>query len=124
MQLYSSNLENCLYEGVSIMGYDYDYKQKLLARRARVTDGSGNVGLGLQRPGFRIVDSTSSDAKERAYQEYENELVNAWRQGASARAELHRIVSKSSQGSAHDHATIDQFYAAYDKELANAWRKS
>jgi len=111
------------------MGYGYDNKQKLPARRARVTDGGGNGGLALQRPGFRIIDSASSDAKERAYQEYENELVNAWRQGASARAEgtpgdLHCIISKSSQGSAHDHATIDEVYAEYDKELANAWRKS
>ena len=111
------------------MEYDYDTKHRSPARRARVTDGFGNGGLALQRPGFRIIDSASSDAKERAYQEYENELVNAWRQGASARAEdtpadLHRIVSKSSQGSAHDHATIDEVYATYDKELANAWRKS
>ena len=51
------------------MGYGYDNKQKLPARRARVTDGSGNVGLSLQRPGFRIVDGASSDAKERAYLE-------------------------------------------------------
>jgi hypothetical protein len=94
-----------------------------------VTDGSGNVGLSSQRPGFRIIDSASSDTKERAYQEYENELVNAWRRGASARekdtpGDLHRIVSKSSQGSAHHHATIHEVYAAYDEELANAWRKS
>jgi hypothetical protein len=48
------------------MGYEYDYKQRVPARRARVTDGSGNVGLSLQRPGFRIIDSASSDTKERA----------------------------------------------------------
>jgi hypothetical protein len=107
----------------------YDYKQKLPARRARVIDGSGNSGLSLQRPGFRIADGAMSDAKEQAYREYETELVNAWQQGARARNEgtpgdLHRIVSKSSQGTAQDYATIDQIYAAYEEELRNAWRKS
>ena len=116
--------------GAKRMGYDdYYHKQKLAAPRMRLTDGAGNVGLSLQRPGFRVADGAMSDAKEAAYRDYETELVNAWRQGASARAEdtpadLHRIVSKSSQGSAHDHATIDEVYATYDKELANAWRKS
>jgi hypothetical protein len=111
------------------MRYDYDNKQKLPARRARVTDGSGNAGgLSLQRPGFRIADGAMSDAKEQVYREYETELVNAWRQGASARDEgtpgdLHRIVSKSSQGTAQDYATINQIYAAYEEELRNAWRK-
>jgi hypothetical protein len=109
------------------MGYDYDNKQKLPARRARVTDVSGDVGLSLQRPGFRIIDSASTDAKERAYQEYENELVNAWRPGAGGlayRPPNHLHIAKSTQELAQDHETIDQIYAAYDKELANAWRKS
>jgi hypothetical protein len=111
------------------MRYDaYDQKQKLPARRARVTDGAGSVGLSLQRPGFRLTDDVMSDAKEQAYREYETELVNAWQQGANAPDEgrpshPHRIVSKSSEAAAQDHETIDQLYAAYEEELRNAWRK-
>ena len=102
-------------------------QQTGMACRARVTDGSGNGGLALQRPGFRIMDGPLNDAKERAYQEDENELVNAWRPGAGGRAERppsHLHIGKSSQAPAQDHETIDQIYAANEEELGNAWRKS
>jgi|SRR6516164_10576460 hypothetical protein len=109
------------------MEYDYDYKQRLPARRARVTDGGGNVGLSLQRPGFRIIDSASSNAKEAAYRAYETELVNTWRRDAVGPGDrppdYRRQIDQSSQADAQAE-TIDQVYAAYDEELGKAWRKS
>lgn len=107
----------------------YNDKQRMPARRARVTDGSGNGGLSLQRPGFRIADGAMSDAKEQAYREYETELVNAWGQGACGRdggppVHLGHMDGKPRYAATQDHETIDQIYAAYEEELRNTWRKS
>jgi hypothetical protein len=105
---------------------EYDYKQRLPARRARVTDGGGNIGLSLQRPGFRIADSTMSDDKEAAYREYETELVNAWRRGAvgSGDRDHQQQIDRPSQRANQREMTIDQVYAAYQQELRSAWRNS
>jgi hypothetical protein len=46
-------------------------------RQARITDGLG--GTNLHRPGFRVGDRSLHDAKQAAYDAYETEMQNAWR---------------------------------------------
>jgi hypothetical protein len=48
------------------------------ADRGAVTDASGNAGA-FHRPGFRVSDAASRDAKETAYAEYDSRVANAWR---------------------------------------------
>jgi hypothetical protein len=92
---------------------------------ATVTDASGNGGLALQRPGFRLMDGAMSDAKEQAYREYEIRVVNAWRHGAVGQGEGPlQIDREPPQPVAQGEMTIEQVYAAYAEELRNAWRKS
>ena len=75
---------------------------------ARVTDGGGNGGLALQRPGFRLIDGPMNDAKEQAYREYETKLVNAWRHGAvgpgKGPPDHRRHIDKPSQAAAATNA--------------------
>jgi hypothetical protein len=44
-----------------------------------VTDASGDSGLGLHRPGYRIADASSSAERQRVYDKYEDDLTSAWR---------------------------------------------
>jgi hypothetical protein len=48
----------------------------------RVHDGTGDSGLAMHRPGFRVSDAPLSDALQRAYDAYEHELTTARRRGA------------------------------------------
>ena len=52
------------------------------AHLARVHDGSGDSGLAMHRPGFRVTDAPLSDALQLAHDAYEHELTTAWRRGA------------------------------------------
>jgi hypothetical protein len=57
-------------------------QREIATKRARVTDGNGNFDQ-FSRPGWRILaDGSVNDARnarEAAYQEYEDYITNAWR---------------------------------------------
>jgi hypothetical protein len=46
----------------------------------RVHDGTGDSGLAMHRPGFRVTDAPLSDELQRAHDAYEHNGVAAWRE--------------------------------------------
>jgi hypothetical protein len=48
-------------------------------QRFRVTDGAGNDGLTLHRPGWRVCDGISRSDREQARLEADADAANAWR---------------------------------------------
>ena len=43
--------------------------------------GTGDGGLAMHRPGFRVTDVPPSDELQRAREAYEHELTTAWERG-------------------------------------------
>jgi hypothetical protein len=103
--------------------------------RLRLTDGNGDAGLALQRPGFRRLrdDSFGDAVKREANLEYKNRVSNAWRNVDAAAEEEdddeiataplphedHRTVA---QCMADHEAIMDRVYQEYAQEQSNAWR--
>ena len=90
------------------------------ARRARVTDGAGNAGLALHRPGYRIVDGIQRDMS--VYAAYDAEAEAAYKNvGAGKREALDQCVDR--QGDAAS-VTDDRSaaYQEYEDRIQNAWR--
>jgi hypothetical protein len=56
-------------------------QREIATKRARLTDGNGNCDeFAFSRPGYRIMhDAAARNAREAAYQQYEDELVNSWK---------------------------------------------
>jgi hypothetical protein len=56
-------------------------QQEVATYRGRLTDASGSTDqFAFSRPGYRILhDAAAREARETAYQRYEDELVNAWK---------------------------------------------
>src|SRR5262245_56776615 len=56
-------------------------QQEVAIHRGRLTDAAGSTDiLAFSRPGYRIThDAAAREAREDAYQRYEDELVNAWK---------------------------------------------
>ena len=90
-------------------------------KQLKVADQFGDDGLGLCRPGPRVLaggsigdqlvrDGAARDRAE-AYQDWERDATNAWRD-ADALTDIKK--------SANDAADA---YAAYDDDLENAWRR-
>ena len=53
-------------------------QRDVASRHARVTDAAGSTNFSC--PGYRIMnDATARDALETAYQQYQDELVSAWK---------------------------------------------
>jgi hypothetical protein len=59
-------------------GDSFDPIQRAVARSVRVTDGSGQGGVNLNRPGFRIAATDAVQALDDAYASYERDLTTAW----------------------------------------------
>ena len=60
--------------------YMMDSLQRAIATSgARITDGAGKGGLALNRPSFRVSDTSAGDARQRARDDYERDLTSAWR---------------------------------------------
>lgn len=61
------------------MRFSMAMSMKDSAGRSRVTDGNGNDGIALCRPGFRVVnDASARDAKAEAYRQYDADLRRAY----------------------------------------------
>jgi hypothetical protein len=115
------------------------------AARSRVTDADGGL-TGLHRPGYRVTsDAEMRDVKQRARDEYEHELHNAWRGDARRKKTVERdpegrLLSEEEEEiddalpPVRDGRTLDQIrhdhernmsniYQAYDTSLCDAWRR-
>jgi hypothetical protein len=98
--------------------------------RLRLTDGNGDAGLALLRPGFRrLRDDNFGDAAKRAANlEYKNRVSNAWRGEGSPPADATTAMPHEDRRSIADIAVdhrrnMDQIYAAVNRDLENSWRR-
>ncbi|MFY9835013.1 MAG: hypothetical protein WAK55_00810 [Xanthobacteraceae bacterium] len=83
------------------------------AHLPRVHDGTGDSGLAMHRPGFRVTDARLSDALQRAYDAYEHELTTAWRRTSC------RLLSRPQAIPLHD---IETAYRLYAEEISQVWK--
>jgi hypothetical protein len=111
----------------------------------RMTDASGDGGIALNKPGYRISDDYRPSQRQKVYDDYENELQNAWRNPPTGAGEtefrgakpgdsctingapgvLRKIESKLvcvpiSKDAMHD--AREQAYLDYQNRIENAWR--
>jgi hypothetical protein len=85
----------------------------------RVHDGTGDSGLAMHRPGFRVTDAPPSDELQRAYDAYQRELTTAWRRDAG------NVVSDVPKASDLDVMTVDDVetaYQLYAEEISRAYK--
>jgi hypothetical protein len=91
------------------------------AHLARVHDGTGDSGLAMHRPGFRVTDVPPSDELQRARDAYEYGLTTAWRHDARNEGAL----SDGPKASGNDAMPVDDIetlYRLYAEEISQAWR--
>jgi hypothetical protein len=91
-------------------------------RLLRVHDGTGDSGLAMHRPGFRITDAPPSDELQRAYDSYEHALATAWRHNARNAGAL-SDPPKTSDNDAASVCDIETAYRLYNEEISQAWKK-
>ena len=88
--------------------------------RAKVTDGAGNTGLALRRPGYRIADGIQRDMS--VYAAYDAEAEAAYKNvGAGKREALGQCVDPQEDATS---VTGDRSaaYREYESRMRNAWR--
>ena len=91
------------------------------AHLARVHDGTGDSGLAMHRPGFRVTDAPRSDELQRAHDAYERELTTAYRRGAR-KEDVVPGAPKASGSDAMPADDIETAYRLYCEEISQAWR--
>ena len=87
----------------------------------RVHDGTGDSGLAMHRPGFRVTDAPPSDELQHAREDYLRDLTTAWRRGAG-KAD---VVPDAPEASGSDATPVDDIEAAYRlyaEEISQAWK--
>jgi hypothetical protein len=85
-----------------------------------VHDGTGDSGLAMHRPGFRVTDAPLSDELQRAREDYLKDLTTAWR-GAGKEG----IVPDAPKVSGNDATPVDDIesaYRLYAEEISQAWK--
>jgi hypothetical protein len=90
------------------------------AHVGRVHDGTGDSGLAMHRPGFRVTDAPQSDEMQRAHDAYEHELTTAWRRGARKESVV-PDAPKASSNDAMPVCDIETAYRLYAEEISQAW---
>jgi hypothetical protein len=91
------------------------------AHLGRVHDGTGDSGLAMHRPGFRVSDAPLSDELQRAHDAYERDLTTAWRRGAGKED----VVPDAPKVSGNDATPVDDIetaYRLYCEEISQAWK--
>jgi hypothetical protein len=88
---------------------------------ARITNGAGDSGLALHRPGYRVADGVPRDHSH--YAGYDAEIATAYRNvGAGEREALgQRVDRQEDAGSVKDDR--DSAYQEFENRIQNAWRK-
>jgi hypothetical protein len=87
---------------------------------ARVHDGTGDSGLAMHRPGFRVTDASLSDALQRAHDAYEHDLTTAWRLGPGK--EVATPDPKLSRNDSTPVSDVETAYRLYAEEIPQAWK--
>jgi hypothetical protein len=87
----------------------------------RVHDGTGDSGLAMHRPGFRVSDAPLSDELQRARDAYEYGLTTAWRHDARNEGAL-SDGPKASGNDAVPVPDIETAYRLYAEEISQAWK--
>jgi hypothetical protein len=90
------------------------------AHLARVHDGTGDSGLAMHRPGFRVSDAPRSDELQRARDAYEHDLRTAYRRGTGK--DVVPDAPKASGKYAMPVGDIETAYRLYSEEISPAWR--
>ena len=90
-------------------------------RLPRVHDGTGDRGLAMHRPGFRVTDAPPSDELQRAYDSYEHGLTTAWQHDAKNEGAL-SDSPKASDKHAVPVRDIEAAYRLYAEEISQAWK--
>jgi len=84
-------------------------------RLPRVHDGTGDSGLAMHRPGFRVTDAPLSDELQRACDAYEHDLTTAW-----------HVVPDAPKASGNDAMPVDDIetaYRLYAEEISQVWKR-
>jgi len=101
------------------------------ARANKITDGTDNA-LGLQKPGWRIPVVSDRRAVRDAYEQYEADLISAYRDSKKSENEDDDDDDEDenkgkggkknfgSNNSPSDSRSAE--YAAYDNQIRDAWR--
>jgi hypothetical protein len=115
--------------------------QRSVRSARRITDGNGNGGLGLHRPGFRrLADDTDvRDRRARMYEQYDVALERAYLMPTGFDDDYDLVANTPTHTEglgrdltdtrtldqiARDHmAKMTKLYDQLDKELAEAWRQ-
>ncbi len=101
--------------------HDNDAQRSASAHFARIHDGTGDSGLAMHRPGFRVSDAPPSDEMQRAHEAYEQELTTAWRNSAGKKD----AVPNAPTVSGNDAMLVDDIetaYRLYAEEISQAWK--
>jgi hypothetical protein len=103
--------------------YDDDdlLQDRASAHLPRVHDGTGDSGLAMHRPGFRVTDAPPSDELQRARDAYEHDLRTAYRRGAG-KEDVVPDASKASDNDAVPVPDIETAYRLYAEEISQAWK--
>jgi hypothetical protein len=89
------------------------------AHLRRVHDGTGDSGLAMHRPGFRVTDAPLSDELQRAHDAYVHDLTTAWRRGKEiAVPDAPKLLGKDAMPPDDKEAA----YQAYVEEISQAWK--
>jgi hypothetical protein len=91
------------------------------AHLPRVHDGTGDSGLAMHRPGFRVTDAPLSDELQRAHDAYEHELTTAWRRDAK-KEDVVPDAPKASGSDAMPVSDIETAYRLYAEEISRAYK--
>ena len=83
----------------------------------RVHDGTGDSGLAMHRPGFRVTDAPPSDELQHAREDYLRDLTTAWRRGKED------VVPDALSGSGNDAMPvldIESVYRLYLEKISQS----
>jgi hypothetical protein len=89
-------------------------------RLLRVHDGTGDSGLAMHRPGFRVTDAPVSDDVQRAREDYLQDLTTAWR--GAGKEGIAPDAPKISGNDAMLADDIESAYRLYAEEISRAWK--
>jgi hypothetical protein len=87
----------------------------------RVHDGTGDSGLAMHRPGFRVTDAPPSEELQRAHEAYLQDLTTAWRRGGGKEVAV-PDATKASGSDAVPVGDIEAMYRLYAEEISQAWK--
>jgi hypothetical protein len=95
--------------------------QRSATAHLRVHDGTGDSGLAMHRPGFRVTDAPPLDELQHARDAYDHDLTTAWARGTGKECTV-LDASKVSGNDAMPGDDIEAAYRLYAEEISMAWK--